>query len=901
MTRSRAATILAIVFGILAVAGPAIAAGDWRDKVDPWVLETAQWGPTEFLVYLADQADLSGTEALQTKQAKNEAVFEALTATASRSQAPLLASLDLASVEHRAYWIANMVWVRGDLSVVEAMAKRDDVAHVYANPAVRMDEPVARPDEGAVKGDDSPDAVEWNIAHVNAPAVWALGDTGQGVVVAGQDTGYLWTHPALVGKYRGSAGHHDYSWWDAIHSGGGSCGPDSPEPCDDHGHGTHTMGTMVGDDGGSNQVGMAPGAQWIGCRNMDQGVGTPATYAECYQFFLAPTDLAGNNPDPAMAPDVINNSWGCPPSEGCTDPNVLLTVVQNVRAAGIVTVHSAGNDGSSCSTVSDPAAIYDESFSVGATSSSDAIASFSSRGPVTVDGSNRRKPDISAPGVDIRSSTRDGGYQGGWQGTSMAGPHVAGLVALVIAGHPDLAGNVDAIEEGIEQSAVHLTSTQGCGGDPGDAVPNNVFGWGRIDALAAYQHIYAYSVTASPAAVGVCAPDDAVLDVVLDPASGFSDSVDLAVTGLPSGLSADLQPVTVTPPGTSVLTISGTGGVSPGISTVTVTGTSSPGGTVRSDTFELGIFDAAPAAATLTSPAAGATNVSERPTFDWIPAAQAETFHLEVATDAGFADLVIDESGLREPTFTPSSDLATNSRFWWRVWTSNACGDGPVSASASFVTAALPGDCGLGSTPVEVFFDDLDGGPSGWTTGGSGSTWQLSSARTHSGTSAYFGQDSGSISDQLLTTGDIALPAGLDALTLQLWSWQELESTSTGCYDGGVVEVSTDGGGSWTQLTPDAATDPYDGPVSSSFSNPLGGLNAWCGDPQDWTRAVVDVAAYGGQTARFRFRLGTDSGVSREGWYVDDIAVRGCAAANLEIFSDGFEAGDAAAWSDLIQ
>jgi subtilisin family serine protease len=234
---------------------------------------------------------------------------------------------------------------------------------------------------------------------------------------------------------------------------------------------------------------MAPTAKWIGCRNMDQGAGTPATYAECYQFFIAPTDLNNQNPDPAMAPDVINNSWGCPPSEGCTDPNVLLTVVQNVRAAGIVTVHSAGNDGSSCSTVADPAAIYGESFSVGATDSGDGIASFSSRGPVTVDGSNRLKPDISAPGVNIRSSTRDGGYQGGWDGTSMAGPHVAGLVALLVSASPALAGNVDLIEELIQQTAVGLTSTQGCGGNGPTEIPNNVFGWGRIDAFEAYNHI----------------------------------------------------------------------------------------------------------------------------------------------------------------------------------------------------------------------------------------------------------------------------------------------------------------------------------------------------------------------------------------------------------------------------
>ena len=220
---------------------------------------------------------------------------------------------------------------------------------------------------------------------------------------------------------------------------------------------------------------------------MNQGNGTPTTYSECYQWFIAPTTVAGTNPDPAMAPHVINNSWGCPVSEGCTDPNVMLTIVDNVRAAGIMTVHSAGNSGSACSTVNEPSAIYDSSYSVGATSSTDAIASFSSRGPVTVDGSNRLKPDISAPGVGIRSSYPGSTYASGWSGTSMAGPHVAGLVALLISARPDWAGNVDQLENTINSTAIGLTTAQQCGTVPGSQIPNNTFGYGRIDAFAAYQ------------------------------------------------------------------------------------------------------------------------------------------------------------------------------------------------------------------------------------------------------------------------------------------------------------------------------------------------------------------------------------------------------------------------------
>lgn len=476
--------LTAVIAGLWLRPPASALAAEWEAKVDPWVLTTANGKATEFLVFLGEQADLSAAYALTNKADKGAYVYDALIATAARTQRPVINALEALGLQYQTYWIANMIWVRGDLAAVQALAQRPDVAHIYANPAVRADLP-ALP---AAAEDIAPNTIEWGVQKVHAPDVWALGYTGQNVVVGGQDTGYDWDHPALKNQYRGwngGAANHNYNWHDAIHSGGGICGPDSQVPCDDHGHGTHTMGTMVGDDGGSNQIGVAPGARWIGCRNMNQGVGTPATYGECYQWFIAPTDLNNQNPDPSKAPDVINNSWGCPPSEGCTDPNVLLTVVNNVHAAGIVTVHSAGNSGSSCSTVNEPAAIYEASFSVGATDSSDNIASFSSRGPVTVDGSNRLKPNVSAPGVNVRSSLPGTGY-GNLSGTSMAGPHTVGVIALIFSAAPDLIGNPDAVETLFEQTAVPRTTTQTCGGIPGDQIPNNTYGFGRVDALNAY-------------------------------------------------------------------------------------------------------------------------------------------------------------------------------------------------------------------------------------------------------------------------------------------------------------------------------------------------------------------------------------------------------------------------------
>ena len=476
--------IFSLLMGITGGSVPAAKAAAWQTKVDPWVLSTTPEGETEFLVFLSEQADLSGAAALMDKTAKGTYVYETLRSTAEISQKPIRASLDSLGIAYQPFWISNMLWVRGDINIVQAIAQRPDVRHIYGNPQVQLSLP--EPDftiDRLVPNATS--TIEWNILKINADDVWAEGYTGQGVVIGGQDTGYDWDHPALINQYRGWNGataSHDFNWYDAT-------GLSPTEPVDPHSHGTHTMGTMVGDDGGSNQIGVAPGAKWIGCRNMNNsGYGTPLTYATCYQWFVAPTRTDGSDPRPELAPDVINNSWSCPESEGCTEPDVLLTAVEAVRAAGILTAHSAGNSGPNCGTVDEPATIYAESFSVGSTTSTDDISSFSSRGPVTVDGSNRFKPQVTAPGSNIRSTIPGGGY-GIKYGTSMAAPHVAGLTALLISAQPGLAGQVDELETLIEGSAVPLYTTETCGGDTPTSHPNHTYGWGRIDALAAYQDV----------------------------------------------------------------------------------------------------------------------------------------------------------------------------------------------------------------------------------------------------------------------------------------------------------------------------------------------------------------------------------------------------------------------------
>jgi subtilisin family serine protease len=468
---------LAALVSLAALDGTAKAANPAAKIAQRVISDTAGGRTAQALVVLREQADLRPADALAGKAAKGRFVVDALRAVASRSQAPLRAELQARGIPHQGFYIHNMIKVEGDRALMLDLAARADVDRIDANPLVRSDLPLQT-------GVDAigPEAVEWNVARVRAPDVWALGFRGEGRVVADADTGVDWDHPSLKNQYRGWDGNsvdHDFNWHDAIAG--------SPTPIDQHAHGTFTTSQMVGDDGAGNQVGVAPGAKWIGCRNMDAGGnGTPASYTECFEWLIAPYPIGGDpsQGDPNLSPDSINNSWSCPPSEGCSR-NTLLAIVTAVRAAGIVSVVSAGNSGPNCFTVTDPPAIYKQSFTIGATTMSDTIASFSSRGPVGTDADNRRlKPNISAPGQSIRGAVPGTGYQSGWSGTSMAAPHLAGGLALLWQAKPSLIGNVTASEKAFTSTAVPKTTTQNCGGS-GNRVPNAVFGWGIVDLFAA--------------------------------------------------------------------------------------------------------------------------------------------------------------------------------------------------------------------------------------------------------------------------------------------------------------------------------------------------------------------------------------------------------------------------------
>ncbi|MGC9025070.1 MAG: S8 family serine peptidase [Chloroflexia bacterium] len=513
-----------LVFLFLSLLFPAGLQAATASKIDPDLfqeLARAPGGVDSFLVLLHEQADLRAAVTIEGHAARAAYVYQTLRATAKRSQARLSADLAAWGIPYRPFFLVNAIQVTGDLSLAYRLAEREEVARIVADPSFSgLDDPPPGP-----PGPPAVDGIEWNIARVHAPEVWALGYTGQGIVVGSVDTGVQYDHPALVNQYRGNLGggnfDHNYNWHDAF--------GEYAVPTDPNGHGTHTTGTMVGSDdpahpiSATNAIGVAPGAQWIACKvSSSGGVWKASKYIECWEWMLAPTDLNGQNPRPDLAAHVVNNSWSCPGSEGC-DPDTLLLAARALYAAGIAIVKSAGNSGSACQTLTNPSH-YRELLAVGAFNSSDQIASFSSRGPAVYQGETYVKPDLAAPGVGVRSSIPGGGYTS-YSGTSMASPHVAGLIALLWSACPELVGRLEATFQVVEESAEPRMDLQ-CPPNGPDGRPNNVWGWGIADALAAVQaggQLGALSGTVTESGTGEALPG-ARLEVVRSD-SRFSRSV----------------------------------------------------------------------------------------------------------------------------------------------------------------------------------------------------------------------------------------------------------------------------------------------------------------------------------------------------------------------------------------
>ncbi len=443
----------------------------------------------DVMVYLEEKADLSLSYLYTQREARIHYVYNQLVETAERSQKDLIQFLEEQKWDYRPFYIENAVLVKNlDRSSLAKLRQLHGIKQVGLNAAAKLSLPdTAKMPSAKILEPRRP------LQIIKADKAWQeFGTKGNGIVVAGQDTGFYWQHNAIKTRYRGYSEfgvQHDYHWHDAIHnSSSRRCGSSSASPCDDKDHGTHTMGTMVGDGGSDYQIGVAPEAKWIGCRNMDYGVGSVATYLECFEFFLAPYPYGGDprkDGKPAMAPHIVNNSWSCPPSEGCTGGE-FLQAIQNVQAAGIMVVAAASNDGPSCGTINSPPGYYtDTLISVGAYNRFiDDIAVFSSRGPSTFH--QKIGPTITAPGTLVVSSVSAGkdSYTDK-SGTSMASPHVVGVIALLWSAAPELIGDIASTREILTLSADPIASKKTCGPYDGSGHPNAAFGYGMVNAYEA--------------------------------------------------------------------------------------------------------------------------------------------------------------------------------------------------------------------------------------------------------------------------------------------------------------------------------------------------------------------------------------------------------------------------------
>jgi lysyl endopeptidase len=405
-----------------------------------------------------------------------------------------------------------------------------------------------------------------------------------------------------------------------------------------------------------------------------------------------------------------------------------------------------------------------------------------------------------------------------------------------------------------------------------------------------------FALALNPTSVAVCASaGSSAIQVDVSADAGFTNPVALSASGAPTGSTTSFAPTSVTPPGASTLTVGALASATPGSYTMTITGTS--GADSASKSLDFTLNDVAPGAVSPISPANNATAVSVSPVLTWSAASAGgpQDYLVEVASDAAFATIVFTQTVHDATTVTVTPPLASSTTYYWRVTASNACGSATASPVFHFKTLGAPGVCEPPATPHSVFLDDVEQGANGWTTTGStgASTWTISTARANSPTHAWYANDIATVSDQRLISPTIALPGSENPITLQFQNWREIEAFSGGCYDGGILEVSTDGS-IFTQV-PDSAIfagGGYTGTVSDQFGNPLQGLLAWCGNtPRPFTAGPVrvDVSNYAGQNVQFRFRLGTDSSTSHEGWYVDDISVSSCSAGNDVIFADGFD------------
>jgi subtilisin family serine protease len=340
------------------------------------------------------------------------------------------------------FWIINGISFTASREVVEWLSLYPEVASIA--PDRLFEAPHLHSDV---------QQIENNLQVINIQSLWEMGYRGEEIVIANLDTGVDINHPDLKNNWRGG----NNSWFDPY-------GEHPDIPTDKNGHGTWTMGVMVGGSSSGSNIGAAPDAKWIAAKIFnDSGNATSTGIRRALQWILDP-DGDPSTPD---APHVVNNSWGFL-STGCYLD--FQDDLKALRAAGILPIFAAGNSGPGSNSSVSPAN-YPEAFSVGAVNNWGDIYTLSSRGPSACSGN--LFPHIVAPGVTIKTTGLLEGYSSP-TGTSMAAPHVTGILALLLNAYPSL--TVEEQEDALLSSAL----------DMGETGPDNVFGYGQVDALAAF-------------------------------------------------------------------------------------------------------------------------------------------------------------------------------------------------------------------------------------------------------------------------------------------------------------------------------------------------------------------------------------------------------------------------------
>ncbi|HUF37802.1 MAG TPA: S8 family serine peptidase [Anaerolineales bacterium] len=808
-------------------------------EIDPALLKTIESeGSADFFVVLAEKADLSGADAFSEKAERGAYVFETLVQTAETTQAGLRQLLAAQGFEFRPFYIANAILVRdGTEALITQLAARPDVAELIPDRSFQIDRPPISPKLPTIPGD-----VGGNIAFVNADDVWGMGIDGDGIVLAANDTGLSWDHPAIIDHYRGwdgSSADHNYNWWDPT-------GSYPLVPGDGFGHGTHVTGTMVGDDGAGNRIGMAPGSQTIHCKNLDDGgSGLDSWILECFEWDLAPWDLAGQNPDPGMAPHAVNNSWGFF-GGGNT---VFIDAIANLQAAGILVEVSAGNEGPSCATLRSPGD-YGEVMTTGSVSWDGqdlpgSLSFFSSRGPSTL--GPDFLPDVTAPGENVRSSLPGGGYEN-WDGTSMAGPHVVGLVGLMWSANPGLRGLIDITNQLIFGTSIPLTGQTGsnCGGDYVFG-PNHDWGYGTIDSLAAVEAAISFG--------GVGTLMGTVTDAATaDPLSGV--------------------PVQAVGEALTFHTTTGDGGV---YSRLVFSGTY---------TVTASLYGYFPETVTGVDVFEDETTVVD---FALDPAPKHTVSGTVTDSITGwplYASIEIDGYPFG-PVFTDpetggySVDLAAGIEY-----TFNVSGVLPGYLTESRPVGPLDGDqtedftlnadafvCSApGYQPLYAYFENFEDGDGGYTVDGIGS-WAWGTPTTgpgsaHSGENAWATNLNGNYFDgesSFLVSPAIDLSAFAgQRILLDWWQWLVTEEG----FDFATVEVSKDDGSSWAIVR---------GPDSGEV-NP------------GWTKnSTLLDSSYATAGLRIRFGFTSDFSATYPGFYIDDVGF-GVVVEPPALYEQDFEA-----------